>query len=70
MTDVHDRIEELREHIQNIQDSLAQWEDSGFPRKTILVLLNHKTKIPMSTINTILNGMMELNDYLYKDVAD
>jgi len=63
--EIEDRVRRLQTCADNLRDSLKVWEDAGLPRSTLMLLLQHKTKISQRTINTILDGLESLyDDYL------
>lgn len=49
--------------IAKIQKAVSMWEEAGLPEHTIIILLQHKTKVPKGTIKKILIGI----DSLYED---
>ena len=63
--EIRDRIDELREAVVDIQAKLKMYQYEGFPEKTLLILLQHSTKLPMKTIKAVLDGLESLyDDYL------
>lgn len=46
-----------------IQEAFSVWKDAGLPEHTIIILLQHSTKVPQKTIKKIFEGI----DSLYAD---
>ena len=61
--EIEDHIEEMREAVRSVQLALAVWEEAGLPRKTILVLMAHQTKLPQRTIAQVWEGFEALHEY-------
>lgn len=55
-------IEDFRHRLELIEGALVDYMESGLQRKTILVLLQHKTKLSMRTIDTVLCGLETLDE--------
>ena len=51
------QVAKLKEDITRLQIALRSWKDVGIPEKTLIILLNHYTKVPQRTIKLILEGM-------------
>jgi len=64
------RIEELKEQLSDLQATLIGWRESGLPEKTLLILLNHSTKVPQKTIRTVLEGLENLEADYFEEFED
>lgn len=62
--------EEFRKAIILLADSLDEIRRYGVNEKTIIVLLNHKTKVPMGNIRRILDGIETLEEDYFKYIVD
>ena len=61
------RLGELEEKVSKLQAALQSWRDTGFPEKTILVLLSHYTGVPQRTIKKVMDGFDDLYDFYFND---
>lgn len=50
----------LADHIRDISKAAKKLSDSGLNRKAVVVLLKHETGIGMGAIETVLNGLKQL----------
>ena len=50
-------LDELEAKVTRLQKVIDLWSEVGFPRKTIIVLLAHYTKLPQRQINLVLEGI-------------
>jgi len=50
----------LSEQIVALQEEIQNWQAAGVPRKTLVVLLSHLTKVPQRTIKLVLGGIDDL----------
>lgn len=57
MINYEERVDRLRDNVEDLQAAVAVWRDAGIPDKTIIVLLHHQTKIAQRDIRTILEGI-------------
>lgn len=63
-----EKLEELRAKIELLQDSVDMWSSIGLSRKTILILLQHKTKLSRRAIESVLEGVESLyEEYFAED---
>ena len=58
--------EVLADAIVKIGEAANQLRKSGLNEKAIVVLLSHKTKISMSDIRAVLNGLRQLRAWYCK----
>ena len=61
------QVAKLEEDITRLQIALRSWKDVGIPEKTLVILLNHYTKVPQRTIKLILEGMDALYDEYFTE---
>ena len=59
-----EQLDKLAQKITSLQNEVQQWEEAGFNRKTLVILLHHKTRIGMRDIELLLWGIETLDDYL------
>ena len=55
--------DKLEQQIIKLREELANWQEIGVPRHTMVVLLQHYTKVPQRTIRSVLEGL----DVLYEE---
>ena len=65
-----EQIEKLRSQVEVLHETLASWHRAGIPEKTLIVLLNHYTKVPQRTIKLVLEGMDALIDEYFTEEDD
>lgn len=65
-----ERIEHLRLDVQKLTEAFAEFIDGGLTQAALLTLLQAKTKLPKKTIQKVLNGVMELEDFIFKQEDD
>lgn len=56
------KLEELKESVIQLQATVDMWIETGLPKRTILILLQHKTKLPIRHIRLVLDGFESLYD--------
>lgn len=56
----YESIVKMREDVVKLQTVLDNLQDSGLRYETILILLQHHTKLPKKTIVAVLNGLVEI----------
>lgn len=61
------RLAQLEEDIVRLQEQIEFWNQSGIPRRTIVILLSHYTKVPQKTIKLILEGMEALYETYFEE---
>ncbi|KPL28075.1 MAG: hypothetical protein AMJ72_05385 [Acidithiobacillales bacterium SM1_46] len=61
------QIDALAESISKLQETLDSWVDAGIPRRTLIILLSHYTKVPQRTIRVVMEGMDALYDYYFTE---
>lgn len=57
----------LTENVEKLQGVLDSWREVGIPRKTLVILLSHYTKVPQRTIRLVMEGMDALHDYYFTE---
>lgn len=67
MSTIEEQFDKLRSDVEQLGVTLDVWREAGIPRKTIVVLLNHYTKVPQRTINLILDGIDALYDEYFEE---
>lgn len=60
-----ERVVALTKNVENLQAALDSWKEVGIPRKTLVILLSHYTKVPQRTIRLVMEGMDALHDYYF-----
>lgn len=60
-------VDKLNGNILALEEALNLWEQAGIPRKTIVILLSHYTKISQRTINVVLEGIDALFETYFED---
>ena len=60
-------VEKLEESVEQLRETLESWQDAGIPRRTLVILLSHYTKVPQRTINQILEGMDALYEHYFTE---
>ena len=64
-------VTKLVQDVEKLQETLESWRDAGIPRRTLVILLNHYTKVSQKTINLVMEGMDALLDeYFTEDEED
>jgi 2-phospho-L-lactate guanylyltransferase (CobY/MobA/RfbA family) len=58
--DLMQKIESLRLDCEALQSAINTILDSGMREKTILVLMQHYTKLPQKTIKTVMDGLHDI----------
>jgi len=65
-----EKLAALEEQVCQLQEAVNFWRQNGFPEKTILILLNHYTKVPQRTIRLVLEGIDALYDEYFAEEDD
>lgn len=60
-------VKKLEESVEQLRETLESWQDAGIPRRTLIILLAHYTKVPQKTIKLILEGMDALYEYYFTE---
>lgn len=56
----YESIVKMREDVVDLQNVVNNLQNSGLRYETILILLQHHTKLPKKTITAVLNGLVAL----------
>lgn len=62
-----EEVEKLEESLDQLRKTLESWENAGIPRRTLVILLAHYTKVSQKTIKLILEGMDALYEYYFTE---
>lgn len=57
------RIEEIQATAKRLQDAMVMFKEAGLPETTLMILLQHRTKLPQKTIRKVIVAL----DNLYED---
>jgi len=57
----------LNKNVENLQAALDSWQKVGIPRRTLVILLSHYTKVPQRTIKLVMEGMDALHEYYFTE---
>jgi hypothetical protein len=60
------RLADIEESIGKLRSEMDFWRQTGIPEKTLLILLNHYTKVPQRTIRLVLEGMESLHEEYFE----
>ena len=63
-------VETLVRNVENLEAALESWREAGIPRNTLVVLLNHYTKVPQRTIRLVMEGMDALHEEYFTEEED
>ena len=62
-----EEVLKLEENVEQLRKTLDSWQKAGIPRRTLIILLSHYTKVPQKTIKLILEGMDALYEYYFTE---
>ena len=62
MNTIEEQAEQLRAQVETLQATVAHWQAAGLPRRTLVILLAHYTKVSQRTIKQVLEGIDALVD--------
>lgn len=66
--EIDEKLAELEAQMVQLRETLDVWEQSGLPKRTLIILLNHSTKVLMNTIRKVLVGLDTLfEDYFHEE---
>lgn len=57
---IEEQVEQLREQVTTLQNTVEQWRSAGIPERTLVLLLSHSTKISQRDVRTVLAGLNSL----------
>lgn len=60
----------LAEAVENIGKAAKELHDSGLNEEAVVILLHHKTKIGMRQIQTVLDGLRQLQGWYCREGSD
>lgn len=60
-------ITELQQQVADLEGALNTWKAVGMPEETIVILLQHHTKLPKRDIKKVMQGIGELFDVYFTD---
>lgn len=67
-SEAQSRLAELEDKFGRLYDALEVWRQCGIPRKTLVILLAHSTKVSQRDIKAVLEGMDDLfEDYFAEE---
>ena len=62
-----EQIKQLQDTVIKLQNAVAMWTTAGLPHKTVVVLLQHYTKLSQSDIRLVLDGIDNLFDVYFTE---
>ena len=63
----YESIVKMREDVAKLQSVVNGLQDSGLRFETLLILMQHHTKLPKKTIVAVLNGLVEIPEKYFKE---
>lgn len=65
-SDPPETMEVMAQHIASISRMAREMRDGRLAEEAVVILLHHKTKVPMKAIRVILNGLRQLESWYLK----
>lgn len=65
-----EKVVALTKNVERLNEALESWRNAGIPRRTLVILLSHYTKVPQRTIKLVMEGMDALHDYYFTEEED
>lgn len=62
-----EKVVALTKNVERLNEALESWRNAGIPRRTLVILLSHYTKVPQRTIKLVMEGMDSLHDYYFTE---
>ena len=62
-----ERISELREQVEKLQSSVAEFLEAGLSRRALVVLLHAHTRIKSAAIEKLIDGLEDFDQFLFSE---